>query len=464
MAKKDSKKDAQDAPKKLERLQAVRGMKDILPEDHAYYTLIKKVIRHRARQAGFRRISTPILEDKNVFTRAVGDATDIVEKELYTLTTKEDGPEFAMKPEGTAGVMRAFIEHGMGSLPQPVELYYIEPHFRHDRPQKGRYRQFHQFGFEVLGESDPAIDAQIIQIVHHVHDDLQIADGLRLEINTIGSLEDRERYIEHLRDFFIGKERNLCEQCVKRLETNPLRILDCKEEDCRLLAGMAPKLSDHLSKESQDHYAKTKELLDIAGIEYTENPALVRGLDYYSHTVFEFVSENGLSVGGGGRYDGLAEQLGGAHTPACGYAGGIERVIALMKEARLTVPNKDNVDIFVAQLGWEAKKVAMRILSELREQGAHTLGALGTASMKSQLGKADKFQVKYTIILGEVEIREGRAIIRDMAKGVQEIVPLRSVVKEVIAKLGKQNLDMYDPSDDIGVEAVDPADELLIRD
>lgn len=449
---------------KLEKLQTARGMRDFLPEEHAYFTLIKKVVRHRARQAGFRRITTPVLEDKAVFVRAVGGATDIVEKELYSLTTA-GGSELALKPEGTAGVMRSFVQHGMGSWPQPVEFYYIEPHFRHDRPQKGRYRQFHQLGFEVIGESDPAVDAQVIQLAHLIHTDLKIADRLKLQINTIGSLEDRAKYTEQLRDYYVGKERSLCESCQARLETSPLRLLDCKEEDCRILAELAPKLTDYLSEESLDHYNKVKELLDTVGIEYTENPALVRGLDYYTHTVFEFWDASAgaqNAVGGGGRYDGLAEQMGGAATPACGYAGGIERIIAHMQEANLAVPDKDKVQVFVAQLGWEAKKAAMSILSQLREAGVHTLGALGTASMKSQLGKADKFGVQYTVILGEVEVREGKAIIRDMAAGKQEVVPLKDAVKEVLKKIGEEGFDLYDPSDDITRVQVDPAEEFLI--
>ncbi len=449
---------------KPERLQLPRGMKDFLPEDHAYFTLIKKVVRHRARQAGFRRISTPVMEDKAVFVRSVGDNTDIIEKELYSLKTT-GGSELALKPEGTAGIVRAFIQHGMGSLPQPVELYYIEPHFRHDRPQKGRFRQFWQFGFEVLGESDPAVDAQVIQLADLIHRDLKIAHKLKLQINTIGSLADRQKYAEILQDYYAGKERNLCEDCQGRLENNPMRLLDCKSEDCRILADLAPKLTDHISKEAKEHYDKVKELLDIAGVDYVENPSLVRGLDYYTHTVFEFwAASDGAqnSIASGGRYDGLVETLGGAETPACGYAAGIERIIDQMKAENLEVPDKDNVQVFVAQLGWEAKKEAMRILSELRTAGVHTLGALGTASMKSQLGKADRFGVQYALILGEVEVREGKIILRDMAAGKQDIIPLAEAVPEILKKLGQQNLDFYDPSDDITRGKMRPEDELLI--
>lgn len=450
---------------KLEKLQTPRGVRDILPDDHAYFTLIKKVIRHRARQAGFRRISTPVLEDKQVFVRAVGDATDIVAKELYGLTTA-GGSELALKPEGTAGIVRAYIQHGMGSLPQPVELYYIEPHFRHDRPQKGRFRQFHQFGFEVLGESDPAIDVQVIQLADLIHQDLKIADRFVLQINTIGCPECRAKYIEHLRDYYIGKERSLCQHCVSRMDKNPLRLLDCKEEDCRILANLSPKLSNEICAECKDYHAKVKELLIGSEIKFVENPSLVRGLDYYTRTVFEFWDANEgaqNAVGGGGRFDGLVEQMGGTPTPACGYAGGIERVIDHMKNANLSVPDKDQIDVFVAQLGWLAKKEAMKILAELRNQGVHAMGALGTASMKSQLGKADRFGVRYTLIIGEMEVREGRAILRDMQAGKQDIIPLSKAVSEVIKKVGKKNLDTYDPSDEIRKgKQKKPEEELLI--
>ena len=445
-----------------EQFQRPRGMRDILPEDHTYFTFIKKVVRHRARQGGFRRITTPVLEERALFERSLGETADAVKKEMYTLET-EGGSQLAMRPENTAGVCRAFIENGMKSWPQPVELYYVEPFFRHDRPQKGRYRQFHQFGFECIGECDPALDAQIIIMLHSIYRDLQIDDLLSLQINTIGSLEDREKYLEALREYFTGKERVLGEEGMQMLEKNPLRILDSKDEDIRILVEGAPKMKDSLSNDSKEYFEKVQELLNDAGITASVNPHLVRGLDYYSHTVFEFVDENGLAAGGGGRYDGLIEQLKGPPTPAVGFAAGIERCIDLMKEKKLIVPNKDAVQVFVAQLGWEAKKQAMRITAALREEGIHCLGAIGTSSMKAQLKKADSFGVDYTIILGDVEIREKKAIIRNMTAGRQDIVPIDTVVKEILAAYPKNQRDTYDPSADLTTEEMDPADELLIR-
>jgi len=459
---------AQKSGVKLEKLQTPRGVHDVLPDDHAYFTIIKKVVRHRARQAGYRRISTPVIEYKDVFVRGVGESTDIVEKELYSFTTKEGGDEYALKPEGTAGIVRSYIQHGMGSLPQPVELYYIEPHFRHDRPQKGRYRQFFQFGFEVLGESDPGVDAQIIQLAHLVYSDLGIADRLSLQISTLGCTECREKFINDLRDYYIGKERNLCEDCVRRLQTNPLRLLDCKEEDCKILAENAPKFKSEICDECKDHHQKVLELLDAIDIEYVENDSLVRGLDYYNRTVFEFwdkASGGSSSVGGGGRYDGLVEQLGGAATPACGFAAGMERVVALMREEKLMAPDKDHIDVFVAQLGFEPKKVALQLLTALRSEGVHALGAVGKASMKAQLSKADKFGAPFALILGEVEVREGKVILRDMKSGTQEVIPIGKAVAQILKRISKDRLDTYDPTKELKKDnSVKPEDELLIRD
>jgi len=233
-------------PSKIKPFQTPKGVHDILPYDHEYYTYIKKVVRHRLRQAGFKRISTPIFEYTNVFARSIGDATDIVEKEMYTFEDKK-GRNLTLKPEGTAGVVRAYIEHGMKQLPQPVELYYIEPHFRYDRPQKGRYRQFWQLGFEIIGELDAALDAQVILLANKINEDLGIEKLFDIQLNTIGSLEDRKSYIQALKDYYYDKERSLCEHCKVRLQKNPLRLLDCKNEDCMILAELAPKMTDYLS-------------------------------------------------------------------------------------------------------------------------------------------------------------------------------------------------------------------------
>lgn len=435
-----------------------KGTYDILPDLQQYHTYIKKAVRHRARQAGFKRIDTPIFENRDVFDRGVGLHTDIVEKELFTVqrrgSAEGEKDEWALRPEPTAAVCRAYVEHGMKELPQPVQLYLIGPMFRYDRPQKGRFRQFWQFGFEALGIFDPSIDAQLINVLSHILKDLQIFDRLKLQINNIGDAASRKAFTQALVDFFAGKERNLCEDCKRRLKSNPLRVLDCKNEDCRILIKMAPKLSDFVSPESKKFHETLLEYITEYGIPFEQNPNLVRGLDYYNQTVFEFWdSSTGAqnSVAGGGRYDGLVELLGGQPTPAIGFGCGMERIIYHMKEAGVGAPMKDQVDVFVAQLGPEAKKTCLRLIEALREAGVHTIGALGEASLKSQMRLADKFEAKYTLLLGQMEVKENKIILRDMKAGKQSSMPFDQVVPAVIELLGgKKNLDIYTIKDHLG--------------
>lgn len=429
-----------------DKFQTPRGTFDILPDDHQYYSYIKKVARHRFRQAGFRRISTPVFEMTELFARGVGDSTDIVNKEMYTFQDRK-GRSLTLKPEGTAGVVRAYLEHNMQNLPQPQLLYYIEPHFRYDRPQKGRFRQFHQFGIEAIGEQDPSIDAQVIYLAHKILEDLKIRKRFTLQINSIGSSDDRKAYREALLGYYIGKEHSLCEDCKARLQTNPLRLLDCKEEDCQILAKLAPKFEDYLSADSKKHYQEVKSFLDELEVKYVENPQLVRGLDYYTHTVFEFWdAHEGAqnAIGGGGRYDGLVELMGGKPTPAVGWACGMERVIAHMHEANSLVPIKDHLEVFVAQLGGDAKKKCLKLLCDLREAGIQSVGALGQASMKSQLKLADKFATPWAVIIGQIEVNEGIAIVRNMKNGVQEIIPYEEVVDYLLERIDEDEIDEAD--------------------
>jgi histidyl-tRNA synthetase len=434
-----------------------KGTHDTLPEDHMYMTYIKKAVRHRARQAGFKRIDTPMFEDRAIFERGIGEHTDIVEKELFEVTGKKDdeGKEraFALRPEFTAGICRAYVEHGMQQLPQPVQLYAIGQCFRYDRPQKGRYRQFHQFDFETIGIKDPSLDAQLIEVFVKILRDLKIADRLKLQVNNIGTADSRKRFLEGLREYFVGKERNLPELDRKRLDTNPLRLLDSKEEDTQILIKSAPKLSQFMDDESNQYHATVLEYLSELGIEYAENPSLVRGLDYYTQTVFEFWDASlgaQNAIGGGGRYDGLIELLGGKPTPGIGAAFGVERIIWHMKEAGIAVPNKDQVDVFVAQLGPEAKKTCLKLISELRELGVHTVGALGEASLKSQMRLADKFAARYTLLIGKMEVLKKKLILRDMKAGKQKEIPMDGAIETVIKLIGKKNLDKYTLKDQIG--------------
>ena len=430
-----------------------KGTNDVLPEDHQYYTYIKKAVRHRCRQAGFKRIETPTFEKREIFERGIGEHTDIVEKELFLVSShhsEEGSEEYALRPELTASICRSYIEQGMKQLPQPVELYSIGSCFRHDRPQKGRYREFHQFDLEVIGLTDASLDAQIIHVANKIFADLRIRDRLTMQINNVGTADNRKEYIAALKDFFIGKERNLPELDRKRLDTNPIRLLDSKEEDTQILLKNAPTLDQFIDEDSKAYHKTVLEYLDELGAEYVENPSLVRGLDYYNQTVFEYwdIDTGGKNaVGGGGRYDSLIELLGGQPTPGLGFAGGMERTIWHMKQAGVQSPHKDQIDIFVAQLGPKAKKKCLSLISELRDQGVHTLGALGEASLKSQMRLADKFGAKYTLLLGQMEVKTGTIILRDMALGKQEEIKFEDAVKKVVKLLGPENLDTYTLND-----------------
>ncbi len=433
-----------------------RGTNDLLPEDHQYHTYIKKAVRHRARQAGFKRIDPPIYENRAIFERGIGAHTDIVEKELFLVTSKQKSDETAelsLRPEFTAGICRAYIEHGMQQLPQPVQLYSIGPCFRHDRPQKGRYRQFHQFDFEIIGLKDASLDAQLIQVNSKIFEDLRISDRLTLQINNVGTSENRQAFCQALKDFFIGKERNLPELDRQRLDYNPLRLLDSKEEDTRILLKNAPKLEQFVDDESRTYHETVLEYLEALSIPYIKNESLVRGLDYYNQTVFEFWdSSTGAqnAVGGGGRYDSLMELLGGHATPGLGSACGMERIIWHMKESGIKAPDKDQVDVFVAQLGSEAKKTCLQLITKLRDAGVHTVGALGEASLKSQMRLADKFASRYTLLLGKMEVKEGTIILRDMKAGKQKQIPFKDTLKTVVKLLGEKNLDTYSLTDHLG--------------
>ncbi|MDP2625253.1 MAG: histidine--tRNA ligase [Candidatus Peregrinibacteria bacterium] len=433
----------------VKKVQTPSGVFDIIPDEQLYYTYIKKVVRHRCRQSGFRRITTPIFEFKDIFERSIGETTNLVQNELFSLENSQS-QKFVLKPEGTVGIARAYVQHNMEELPQPVELYYIEPHFRAGSTRKGSFRQFWQFGFEVLGESDPALDAQVIQLGHKILEDLGIAHLFTIQVNSIGCGICREKYITDLENYYIGKERSMCKNCVDTLNHNPLRLLDCKEEDCEILAHLAPKLKLYLCKECKAFHEKCLEYLNEMDLKYVENENLVRGLDYYSRTVFEFWDPkqgSSVAVGSGGRYDKLVESLGGPPTPGVGAAFGMERIIHHMKREKIDVPSKDDLHIFVAQLGDEAKKKCLNLIWELRERGVKTVGALGKGSVKGQLQLATKFGVPYTLILGITEVREGTIIVRNMAKGQQRSIAFDEVVDEVVKLIGEKNLDKYTPGE-----------------
>lgn len=418
-------------------------MHDILPKDHLYFSLLKKFIRHRAREAGFKRITTPVLEDMGLIKRAIGESTDIVQKEMFTM--ERNDKSYVLRPENTAAVMRSYIEHGMSSLPQPIELYYISPMFRAEKPQKGRYRQFFQYGLEIIGESDAALDAQLIHTGWMIMKDAGITDDMVVQLNSIGDKEDREQYKQALKDFFIGKERSLTEVSKKRLETNPLRILDTKDEDEQILLGLAPKIQDYISTEAKEYHELVKEYLDELGVPYVENPNLVRGLDYYNRTTFEYTKKDNPSFafGGGGRYDGLAEELGGVPTPAIGFAAGMERIIEEMKEQHISVFDKDKIQVFVAHIGGMAKKKSISILAKVRDKGIKTMGSMGKSSILAQMKYANKFNADWALVLGETEVRNNQIIIKNMDTGSQEKVALEDCVEKLVEKIGVENILHY---------------------
>lgn len=416
------------------RLQAPKGTFDILPGDQKYYEQVRTVVRQLVFGYGFSFIDTPIFEDAQLYMKGTGASTDIVQKEMYTFRTRGGG-YFALRPEFTPGVVRAYIEHGMKSWSQPVKLCSIGPIFRHEKPQSGRFRQFHQFNLEIIGESSPINDVLLIQLVFLIFKKLGIKD-LSLQINSIGCSNCRPDYRKLLVDYYRRQTRKLCRNCRARLKTNPLRLLDCKEEKCGQLVNNAPQVIDHLCDECHDHLKEVLETLDELEIPYILNSHLVRGLDYYTKTVFEFKTEDGtVELAGGGRYDGLAEILGGKPTPAVGVALGIERIISVLKVRDIKVSEKASPQVFLVQLGELGRKRGLKLFEEFRKKGLVVAEALSKSSVKSQLKIANKLGVKIALIFGQKEALEDSIIIRDMETGAQETVSLDRAIREIKKRL-----------------------------
>ncbi len=413
------------------------GMHDFLPSDQPYWEKIRREIFDMAEFYDFGYVATPILEHQGVFEKSLGVASDVVEKEMFTLKTK-GGDDLALRPENTAPVMRAYLEHGWESLPQPVKVFYLGPMFRHENPQAGRFRQFNQFGFEVLGSEDPVIDAELILIATNLLKDFGVKN-LICEVNSLGDKVCRVKYRVALKDYFRNNIKKMCPNCQRRFKNNPLRILDCKEERCREVIAKAPQILDFICEDCRSHFKKLLEFLEELEIPYTLNPHLVRGLDYYARTVFEIYAEERHSAQSalisGGRYDGLAELLGGKNVPAAGFAGGMERIINEMKEAKARVPARSQPKIFLVQLGDLAKKKSLKILEEFRKNGILLAESLGKHSIKTQMKLADKWEVKLTLIFGQKEALDNEIIIRDMTSGMQETIPLAKLISEVKKRL-----------------------------
>ena len=425
--------------KNLKNFRTLRGMKDILPGENKHWEFIKSRAKDFALNYGYKTIETPILESTALFSKAVGNDTDIISKEMFSFVD-QGGENVCLRPEQTASIVRSYNQHGMVNLPQPVKFFYFGPMFRYDRPQSGRLRMFHQIGLEAMGEESPVIDAEIIFFTYNFLKDLGIKTNI--EINSIGCPHCREAYREKLISYYKSHRSDLCEDCKKRLTKNPLRLLDCKEEDCEPYRDSAPQIVDWLCEECKNHFVRVLEYLDESGVIYNLNPHLVRGLDYYTKTVFEFFpkSEEGETkkqnaLGGGGRYDGLAEFLGGRPTPGLGLALGVERIILKMKENKIEIPALRKPDIFLAQLGEQARKRSFMLIEELRKAGFYIVHSFAKKGLKKQLELANKAEVKYTLILGQKEVIDGTIILREMEGGAQEIIDFNKTVQEVRKKI-----------------------------
>lgn len=405
--------------------QAPRGTFDILPREQGYWSYIKQKAVAISELYGYQRIDTPTFEDARLFARSIGEETDIVEKEMYTLEDRS-GDKLTLRPEGTASVCRAYVEHGMHTLPQPVRLYYMAAIFRYERPQAGRYRQHHQFGVEALGDSDPALDAEVIDIAWQFYVNLGL-HGLSLYLNSIGCNSCRPAYLDSLRAYYSQHRESLCPDCRRRLLRNPLRLLDCKRPSCIPLTEQAPRSIDYLCDECAQHFDQLERYLNLLNLPFVINHRLVRGFDYYTKTVFEIAPEGEMvaqaTIGAGGRYDDLIAQLGGRPTPAIGFATGIERLVLNLKKQKVAVPVPPAPAVFIAYLGQEAKDEALKLASLLRKSGHGVTLTFGDRSLKAQLKQANSTGTRYAVIIGEDEVRGGTVLLRDMGKGKQETIP-----------------------------------------
>jgi len=415
-----------------------RGTNDFLPVDTAKWHYVEAIIRSVCRDYGYGEIRLPIFENTELFQRGVGETTDIVSKEMYTFTDRGDR-SITLRPEGTASTVRAYLEHKMSALPQPNKLYYMGPMFRYERPQAGRYRQFHQFGVEVFGSRDPAIDAEVINLAMEIYSRLGLRD-LEVHLNSIGCPKCRADHRAALEAFLAEKLDDLCGDCRDRFSKNPLRILDCKNPRCQTATKGAPTTMTCLCDECQDHFTKVKCYLDAAGTNYVINPRLVRGLDYYTKTAFEIIVQGIGAQGaicGGGRYDGLVASLGGPDTPGVGFALGMERIFPTLETQGITIEPEDKLDVFIIALGDAAREQAFRLLTDLRHRELKCeMDYLGR-SMKSQIKAADKAGARVCLILGDDELSRGVAMLRTMADSQQREVPLEQAAEAVRACLAE---------------------------
>jgi histidyl-tRNA synthetase len=414
-------------------IQIIKGFKDILTDEIPKWDYVDRLLRRLFKNFNFKEIKPPILEETTLFARSIGTGTDIVEKEMYTFEDR-DGKKITLRPEGTASVVRAYIEHNLQATLPLVKLFYIGPMFRHERPQKGRFRQFYQAGVEALGQSGPLQDVEMILLLSRFFKELNIAN-VTLEINSVGCSQCRPGYKLVLQEYLKKKTPELCENCQRRTLTNPMRVLDCKNEGCQKAIHDAPEITNALCKECDDHFKEVRTGLGILKIHFHLNPRLVRGLDYYTKTAFEWKSDYAgaqYTIAAGGRYDGLVEELGGENTPGIGFAIGLERTISLMDPSLLQA---EKIDLFIAALGKEAQKTALLILAGVRDKGFIADMDFQDASLKSQMKKADRHHARFVLIIGEEEIQKGKAVLRNMKTKAQDEISLADAVENILLPL-----------------------------
>lgn len=409
-----------------------RGTKDILPDAVGQWRYVEETVREVCHLYGFKEIRTPIFEHTELFLRGIGETTDVVEKEMYTFMDRGER-SITLRPENTAAVVRAYLENKLYVETNINKIFYVGPMFRYDKPQAGRYRQFHQFGVEAIGGDNPAIDAEVIILATQFLKTLGLTE-LRLNINSVGCPKCRPIYREKLQAFLKGKVDGLCKDCQSRYDRNPMRILDCKNEKCAQLSQRAPEMVECLCDDCHNHFEQLKNLLKAANIEFVLNPRLVRGLDYYTRTAFEIqYSPLGAqsAVCGGGRYDGLIEECGGQHTPAIGFAVGLERVLLALEKQNLLPALQEKLDVMIVPLGQDAQMVAFKILCDLRAVGLKSDMDFAGRSLKSQMKQANKLGVKYAVIIGENEVKEASVMLKNMETGEQEKVEAKDLVNKL---------------------------------
>lgn len=413
-------------------IRGIKGVKDILPDETARWQLVEQQARRIAGLYGYREIRIPVFETTELFARSIGAETDIVEKEMYTFQDR-DGASLTLRPEGTAGAVRAYIEHNLAADPLPQKLFYLGPMFRHERPQAGRLRQFHQFGVEFFGTADPRADVEVMALLWRFLSGLHLPD-LTLEINSLGLAEDRPAYKTVLLRFLKGRESRLCSNCRRRMETNPLRVLDCKVPECRAATEEAPRLTDHLSPEARRHFDDVLGGLTLIGVPYQLNPRLVRGLDYYTLTAFEVTSSQlgaQNAVGAGGRYDGLVEALGGPKTPAIGFAVGLERVTLMLPQ--VSMPSSQR-PVYIAAFGERGSSAGLALVEELRALGVPADIDYRVTSLKVHLRQADRLRALYSVILGDEEVSKDSLVLRNMDSKHQEDLPLKGAARAIASR------------------------------